>query len=264
MIWGHVKIMGEYLGRLPKGTYMQAALTQIKQDYDLPDVFYMDMWPFGPRFLMLSAPDAAALPTTVSAFPQSRLVTEFFVNNLGPSFIEASNGTLWKELHQILAPGLTPGAVRTYHDFMVDEAVGCHDRLRRIVEAGKAIDFNEEVGKFPAGVIMRVIFGDKEGIEVMRSNYYMVFRDLSDAVGALTRPIDPITKWKFTRQVHKLVKVLETMIEERVRSRFVALQNVKVLPNRNTATNIIDRLIVARVANNEALDDGFMKIVFSK
>jgi cytochrome P450 len=258
--------MGKYLDRLPKHTYLQGAITQIKQDYELPDVFYLDMRPFGPSFLMLSSPDAAAIPTTAAVFPQSPLVTDFFEDNIGPSFIEATNGALWKELHHTLAPGLTPGTVRTYHRYLVDEFAGTFFRLLDgLARAGDVVDFHAEAGKPAFGVVMKIIFGEEDAVAVMQTtDFYSVFRELAEVVMVMWRPGDPVTKWRLRRTVHRLVAVLEAMVEERVRARFRDLKDVKVLPNRNTATNMIDRLIVARVASGDPLDEPFLKVIYGK
>src|SRR5690348_2890236 len=61
--WGHAKLVGEYASKIP-GDYIQATWAQIIYDFKLPEVSYLDMWPFGPEFILCSGPDSAALGTT--------------------------------------------------------------------------------------------------------------------------------------------------------------------------------------------------------
>jgi len=45
--WGHAKLVGEYMSKIT-GDYIQAAWTEIKFDHKVPEVYYLDTWPFGP------------------------------------------------------------------------------------------------------------------------------------------------------------------------------------------------------------------------
>ena len=71
-------------------------------------------------------------------FEQADFVTTFFATDVGATFIEATNGALWKELHQMMAPGLIPGATRTW-------ALNAADRLwLQSVPSMKWFDGREE------------------------------------------------------------------------------------------------------------------------
>ncbi|KAK3356562.1 cytochrome P450 [Lasiosphaeria hispida] len=243
LLWGHLKILGEYMKKMPTDTYMQAALTQMKQDFDLPDIFYLDLWPLGPRFIICSSPGAAAIPTTITPFAQSHLVTQFFAGNIGTSFIEATNGPLWKELHQMLAPGLTPSAVKTYHDIYVEEAQLLHDR------------------KYPFEVVTRIFFGEKLNTQTTGSHIYEAVKQAADMTGILVASNNPITKWLATRKVKRILARVDKDIEIIVRARYSVLQKQKVLPTRTTATSLLDRMLLAQAQSGQPIDHRLMTLI---
>ena len=163
MFWGHLKLMDEYMQKLRPDAYIHAALTQMKLDYDLPDVFYLDLWPLGPRMLICTTPDACAISTTINVFEIPSLVARTFEGNIGSSFIEATNGAVWKHLHQMLAPGLTPSAVNRYSHSIVKQAVVLHHRLRAMAGSSRVVDLHSELGEYPFQVIAVVLFGETLG-----------------------------------------------------------------------------------------------------
>jgi cytochrome P450 len=255
-----LKIVGEYNQKTP-GTYIQAPWTEIKRDFKLPDVFYMDMWPFGPEFIVCSGPDAVAELTTVTAFPQADIVRDFFSSTIGTGFIETTDGPLWKELHQMLAPGLTPGATRTYHDLIIDEAKSLHGRVRRVADSGEVTDMAYQIGQYPFSIIWKIFFGEKPD---PNSGLYEVAKRLNDICGSAGPPLNPITRWQAKRERAACVKRLDTEIKKLMHSRFEKFSSQKTLPTRANATCLIDRMFLDQVKAGLPLDDRLMKLVVDK
>ncbi|KAL2171371.1 hypothetical protein VTG60DRAFT_3013 [Thermothelomyces hinnuleus] len=256
-IWGHMKLIGEY-GKKVTGDYIQAPWTEMKQDFNLPDIFYLDMWPAGPEFIVCSGPEAAAIPTTVNAFAQSDMVTQVFGPTVGRTFIEATNGPLWKELHQMLAPGLTPSAIKTYHHLIVDEAKALYDRLRRLADSDDAVNMSLELGRYPFSIIWQVIFGDRPDAS---SGLYEGAKRLNDISGP-TRPVlNPITIWQEKREKAAIVRRMDKEVERKTRSRFEKLQTQKSLPTRASASCLLDRMLLDQVRAGVPLDDRLMRLV---
>ncbi|KAB5513287.1 cytochrome P450 [Coniochaeta sp. 2T2.1] len=197
LLLGHLKIIGEYMRRMPPGSHVQAAITQIQQDYNLPDIFYLDLWPIGPRFVVCSGADAAA---TVSTFPQSTLVLDVLGPTIGTTFIEVTNGPLWKNLHRVFAPSLTPASVKGYHDGIVDEAAALHARLHARLQDSDVVDLNYELGKFTFGVVCNVV-----GITVKHGAYDWV-RRATRRMGVFLTSNNPITQWVASRDVKRYLK----------------------------------------------------------
>ncbi|KAK0653141.1 cytochrome P450 [Cercophora newfieldiana] len=254
--WGHAKLVGEYASKIT-GDYMHAAWTQMKFDHKLPGVYYLDMWPFGPEFVICTGADAMAFPTTTQVFEQAKVVTDYFARDIGGTFIEATNGPLWKELHQMIAPGLTPSATKTYHDAILDEAKKLHDNVRQFALSGKVSDMTHEIGRYPFSIIWRVMFGEKtpspELYDITKR-----FADLSPAVPEL----NPIAKFLRTRERASIVKRLDAEMDRVTRARFAEMKAMQTLPTRTTATCILDRMLLGHVQDGLDLDSRLMKLIF--
>jgi len=256
--------MGETLAKFPPNMYLQAVLTQLKEEHNLPDIWYLDLWPMGPEFIIVTSPDAAAIPTTVTAFPQCRLVKNHFSTSLGESFIEVTNGKEWKDLHHMLAPGLTPAAVRSYHDIIIEEAVALRNRFRRLATSEKVIDFGLEFGKFPFEVVARVFFGERIGTQHDNPGLYARVRSLADILGRKSGPKDPFTALRIRFQEWKVIRHLWRDILPYIERRFEALHQEKVIPNRTTATNLVDRMLAPHAQNSQPLSNSAITPIVHK
>lgn len=254
MIWGHLKLMGQMMKIFPERPYMQAILTHLKHVHDLPDIFYLDLWPFGPKFVIITNPEASAIPTTIHAYPQATLVKQYFAANVGSTFIEATNDNIWKNLHQTLAPGLTPAAVRSYHDIILDEAVALHDRLQAISDSDEVCQhFGYEFGKFPFEVVGRIFLGKKVGTQGDNVTLYNEMQALAETMSVLAgeQNIFSQLRAKWDERVHtgNLRKVLAGYVE----SRFEELREKKVVPTRTTAASLLDRMLAPHLESSRPL-----------
>ncbi len=255
-------MVGEYTQKT-KSTYIQALWTEMKQDFSLPDIFYMDMWPFGPQFIVCSSPDAAAMVTTVNAFPQADLVRDFFLPTVGTTFIEATNGPLWKEIHQMLAPGLTPTATKTYHDLIVTEAKSLYDRIQRLAVSEEVAEMASQLGIYPFSVIWRIFFGDKPDTSL---GLYEASKRLNDISGATGPSLNPIRKWQKEREQAAIVRRLDKEIKKIILSRFAKVASQKPLPTRANASCLLDRMLLDHIQENAGspLDDRLARLVLEK
>jgi len=263
MIWGHLKVIGEYTAKFPADTAFQSMVTQIKQDFDLPDIWYLDLWPAGPEFVMCSSPEAAMIPTTTIPMIQAPAVIEFFDGNLGDNFIEATNGPVWKDLHHMIAPGLTPAATKAYHKLIVEEAGTFYERLLKFSQKDEPVNMMHEIGKFPFDVVSRVFLGMKLDAQTTDCKLYEDMVRLGDVVGIAYLIRNPIAKWPFTRELNRIVARVETEIAKIARSRFAVLQQ-KDRPTKASATNVLDRMLLSQAEGGQSIDPRLMRYVLDK
>ncbi|KAH7021438.1 cytochrome P450 [Microdochium trichocladiopsis] len=258
MFWGHLKLLGEYTARMPKGGYIQQAITQMKQDYDLPDVFYLDMWPATSGFVCMTGPDATAYPTTTNVWPQAPIVTDFFVETTGTTFIEATNGPLWKELLHRIAPGLTPTTIKAYFPAIVAEACSLRDELARNSGAGApAVRISDAIGRYPFGVIAQVICGEGLGEDVYRDTLRVAeLQTLKQTPGALFLPWN---KWAYKREVAACLGRIDAVLLTKVRARFAELARDKAAATQR----ILDRLLLPSVKQGLPLDSALETLCLS-
>ncbi|CAI6100040.1 unnamed protein product [Clonostachys chloroleuca] len=251
--------MGLYTQKLPPAGYIHFAITQMKQDFDLPDIFYLDLWPLGPCLLLLTSPDAAAIPTTASNFPMPDVVTKSFDGNIGTTFIEATNGPLWKYLMQQLAPGLNPTAVKTFSHSIIDHARALHDCLEQCAEMAQTVDIQLELGKYPFQVLATVFFGERLSEQAYKDTTHMVDLMLTkNSTGAL---LNPVTKWRWKKEMDGCLWRLEGEIEARVNARYAELQEHQGESATTKAPTLLDRMLLPRVQGQLPLDSSHIKLI---
>ena len=231
----------------------------MKLDHDLPDIYYLDLWPLGPRFIVCTAPEACAIPTTANAFDIPALVTKFFIGTIGTSFIEATNGSLWKDLHHLLAPGLTPNAVKGYNESIIDQAAALHARFRDISKSDETVDMRHELGIYPYQVIAMAFFGETLSTELYED--VKMTAEMQLEVNAMN---NPFAKKRLRKELEQIWSRIDVTLGAKVTARFESLQQQKVFPTKATATTLLDRMLMERVASGESLDSGLTDIVLEK
>ncbi|KFA70389.1 hypothetical protein S40285_07806 [Stachybotrys chlorohalonatus IBT 40285] len=258
-LWGHLPMIGAYTQKMPPGGYIQSVVTQLKQDHALPDIFYLDLWPFGPPMMMLTSPDAAAIPTTLNGYGMPGLVTRFFEENVGGTFIEAANGQLWKDLLQQIAPALTPTASKAFHHSIVDDAKELHDRFAQLAESDQPVDMTFELGRFPFHVLGTVFFGERLSKQAYDYSTRMVkLMQIKGIPGSL---VNPLKKLRWRKDMDTCLGGLDNEIEALIHARYAALQEQKSESAKMKATTILDRMLLARLKNGTSLDSTQMQIL---
>ncbi|KAL6904557.1 cytochrome P450 [Trichoderma evansii] len=257
MFWGHLKLVGEYVKNLPQGAFMLPVIAQLQEDYNLPDIFYIDLWPLGPQFTILASPEACAIPTTENTFDQHEAVPEFYHNSgVGTGFIEASNGPLWKHLHQTLTPGLTPSVIRGSHIMIVEQAVALHHRFRNIAKSGEVTDIRHEFGHYPFSVMGQMLLNETLDAQI--------YEDLSAALNlrsAIHSTNNPFVKWRLNKDENRLWKRIGTAFEPKIRARFTALQQQENAPTKKNVTALLDRIMLSDIQGGRALGDDLLRLM---
>lgn len=260
MLWGHLKLFGEYTARMPAGGFIQQPLTQLKHDYGLPDVFYLDMWPVLNGIICLTGPDAAAYPTTANVWAQPDFLPSFYEHITGPTFIELTNGPLWKDLHQRIAPALTPTAVGAYLPAIVAAAVSLRDDLvSHASPAAPSVRLQGVIGRFPFHVLGQVMLGhDGLGEAVYQDAVRLVELQAQAQV-----PFALLLPWRrrtHRRELAACVGRIGAEALKRVRARFAELQS-----NKAAATSrILDRMLLPRVQQGLPLDAALEELCIAK
>ncbi|KXJ87138.1 cytochrome P450 [Microdochium bolleyi] len=257
-VFGHLKLLGEYMSSMPRGGYIQQALTQMKIDYDLPEVFYLDMWPVVDSFICFTSPEAATYPTTANVWAIPPIVTKFFELTTGTSFIEATNGPLWKELLHRLAPALTPTTIKAYFPHIVAQACILRDDLAKHNKPDdEPVRIQDAIGRYPFQVIAHVIFGEPLSEDLYRETMHMLEMQLT--TGVQEEMFWPWKKRAHERKLRACVARIDVELSRKVRVRFAELQQDKSLATQR----IVDRMLMPQIKQGLPLDDALMQLCLS-
>lgn len=267
LFWGHLKLFGLHQAVFPRYTCISPVLAEIKRQHGLGDVFYVDLWPLGPCFLVLASPDAAALASTVQPALQSEVVIAFYGWTTGPGFIDATNGPLWKHLHRVIAPALTGSATRGYLPFVVDEAAALHARLDALSARGDLVDFGDVVGRLPFAVAVRVFLGERLD-DALSERLYDDTKAFVDVVGEVAyRSPTPLHAWWLRRtKLRASRNGIESVIGRVLDRRYAALvqQREQGLLDKEASLPIMDRMMLDAVLSNKSLDQDLRRLILEK
>ena len=70
--WGHLKLMGDIMSELPEASHYQNVVTTIANKYDLPNVFYLDLWPASSPQIIVLDPDVASYVAITNNHPKHK------------------------------------------------------------------------------------------------------------------------------------------------------------------------------------------------
>ncbi|SPO06038.1 uncharacterized protein DNG_08727 [Cephalotrichum gorgonifer] len=265
LFWGHLKVFGIFASKLPKYTCISPIVAEIKHQYGLGDIFYIDLWPLGPCFTVLSSPDAAALATTVQTFPISTVVVDLYRWTTGTNFIDSTNGPLWKKLHRLIAPALTPAATKASLPSIIREAAALHAKFGALADGTAVVqDLAHEIGTFTFSNALRVLFGEPLDTRTT-AELYQDSEGFVDAVGVIAyRSRTPLHAWWHRITVLKPVqrRMRRTIqdIMDRNHANLVQ-QNEKGFLPRETSPPIMDRMLLEAVTNKTGLDPGLTALI---
>jgi cytochrome P450 len=116
--------MGEIMGMLPDNVHYQAAITTIAHKYNLPGVFYIDLWPMSWGQVIVLDPDVAQYMTVTKNHPKHVVEVQSIDPLIGTGNVVTTDGARWKYLHKMLSP-----AFAVQHISKMRPAVGSISRL---------------------------------------------------------------------------------------------------------------------------------------
>ncbi|KAL8343233.1 hypothetical protein RB598_004539 [Gaeumannomyces tritici] len=160
LLWGHLKLFGEISKKFPPNVHPMVVVTYMRRAYDLPEVFYIDMWPAGPPIMACCSPDAAAQVTQVQVLGKHPFNAVVLDPLVGTDSIPVVDGPRWKFLHRMIAPAFKPANARA----LVGTAAGqglvfARDVLAPLAATGDAFSMEAAVSRLVFEVIARSLMG---------------------------------------------------------------------------------------------------------
>jgi cytochrome P450 len=120
-LWGHLRSFGEVLREQPKRAAPQTFAIFLKEKYNLPDTFYVDVWPMGDPILMCFDVDVVNEFVVKQSMPKHVEVDKFLQNFGGPGNLVSSEGALWKKWRSAFNPGFSAQHLMSLVPVMIDE-----------------------------------------------------------------------------------------------------------------------------------------------
>ncbi|OJD13923.1 hypothetical protein AJ78_05686 [Emergomyces pasteurianus Ep9510] len=259
--FGHLLVAGRITQGFPPDAYIHHLLITISREYNFPDLFYLDLWPFADPMVVLCTPELAAQVTTEQAFPKDPSVNYYLSPFLGKSSIISVNGPKWKTLHSTFAPAFAPAYIRTLTDGMVDEVLIYHDNLSQLAKSKKPFSMSAVNVDMTFNVIGRAVFDSpfrsEEGRELVKNFKNGLDYAFDGLLNTRRQLINMVPKWILVWKVNRY-------IERKVIKRFNELRKEEASSVKKSKT-IMD-LVLRQKLNSQsdiAGDADFMEMAVS-
>ncbi|KAF2424212.1 cytochrome P450 monooxygenase-like protein [Tothia fuscella] len=154
---GHLAIAGECQSSFPADSHPQLFISHVRGKYDLPETFYMDWRPFGPKWLHIADPELVSeYVTTGQSMPKSPVSSEYLNKFLGYNSMVTHERERWKSLRSIFNPGFSAGHIMTLTDYIVDASLVFVDILREKARTNEHIELEELTTRLTIDIIGKV------------------------------------------------------------------------------------------------------------
>ncbi|KAF3928180.1 hypothetical protein AA313_de0205753 [Arthrobotrys entomopaga] len=177
-ILGHLKVLGEAAALLPPNTHPQAYLTIIAQKYNLPDIYYLDLWPVTVSQVVLSNPDLMGQVTVTRDLPKHTAGDDFLAPVVGRNSIATSNGAVWKRTHAAMSPAFSWSHIRNLSGLILDETLLFRSTLDKLSATNEVFSFEIVTAKLVFDVIGRMVFNFPLHAQTLGSAYLEDVREM--------------------------------------------------------------------------------------
>ncbi|KAK4450502.1 cytochrome P450 [Podospora aff. communis PSN243] len=246
-LWGHLKVFKDIIGVFPPNTHPQFFYTELAKRYNLPGIWYLDLWPFGPAQVIITSAEASFEVLSKRPYLMHRWVDYWFRIMLGPNVIAAINGPAWKKLHHMMGPSFSPVAVKAQVPVIARHAALFHENLCKVIKTGKPFSMVDITSRATSDIISDMVLGFSLKAQQNGSPLLQDFK----TIFTLTQPYmdtwNPIRKamlwWKIRGAKQRTDAYLHSVLD----ARYQLFRENSAIPSRKSARSVLDRMVIQRI-----------------
>ncbi|KAF7863816.1 hypothetical protein EAF04_006781 [Stromatinia cepivora] len=213
-LFGHLKLIAGIMSQLPSDAHSHILPHQMKLLFpDLGPMFYMDTWPFGPQFLVVTAPDPAYQITQSHSLPKYYALREYLRPMTGGSDLVSMEGSQWKTWRNIFNPGFSGGHLMTLVPEMMKEISIFCDILRNAAVKSDIILMDPLTTRLSLDMIGRVALDTHLDSQVKTNSFVAALLDqnrwlsFGNEVNLIKRyhPFRPMKRWWNNRRMEQYI-----------------------------------------------------------
>ena len=149
--------MGKYRQTKPIRVHPHTFPNFLNEDYKLPPIFYLDLWPVDTSMMVIHDPEIAHEVSAIRPLPKHPLLSEFLTPLGGPENLVTMEGLLWKKWRTIFNPGFSAAHLMTQVPVMVDCALEFAEILDGYAMRNEIFRLEEAATKLTIDIIGKVI-----------------------------------------------------------------------------------------------------------
>ncbi|KPI41389.1 putative sterigmatocystin biosynthesis monooxygenase stcS [Cyphellophora attinorum] len=230
---GNIDVIIKASMLFPDDSHPQIFFNYIKQKYNMPTVFYMDLWPIsGSSMIFCDDPVfSAKYATTGTSLPKARSASDYLDEFLGPDNLVTAEGAHWKSLRGIFNPGFSAAHLMTLVPYMVDSSMTFLDILSQKAQSNELFQLEEYATRLTIDIIGKVVLN--ADFDSQRHDHPLVttFRERTPLMFDATNPIQALKNFEFIRiwKLNQNGKKLDGLVGQEI-DRAIAKRNQSGAP----------------------------------
>lgn len=165
-LFGHISLTASIIRKLPERAAHNYLGDQIRRRYPhLDEAFYLDLWPFAPRMLVIMSPEIMHQYSQDRYLPKHSTVQEFLEPVVGKHNLVSMEGSMWKQWRARFNPGFSALQVMNLIPAIVDEVVVFRDLLRERASKNEMFQLEELALNLSIDLIGRIAMDHKFGCQ---------------------------------------------------------------------------------------------------
>ncbi|KAI9728143.1 MAG: hypothetical protein M1828_004604 [Chrysothrix sp. TS-e1954] len=207
-IWGHLHLFGKLKQLYPSDLHPHWYPQLLKEEHNLGDLFYLDLWPAGDRSIVLCSGETAQQAINTTKHPN--LGT--FLPPLGVSYLSrgyhnlvSMEGKEWKKWRSVFNPGFAAAHLITLVPGIVDDAEVFFEILKDHATRQDIFRLEEAATRLTVDVIGKVTLSNHEFVDALRSSIRWLFEPQNYNIFTRYNPWRPVRHWLNTRIMDRYI-----------------------------------------------------------
>lgn len=149
--------MNEIANEMPADASNMFLAYRAKKYYNLPDVFYLDLWPVSKPQVVVLNPNVAAQATQIKSLDKDDIVGKFMEPLVGNESMVATNGQKWKLTRKLFVPGLLQHNLFQHVPEVIDDVKVLLTKFEKFAETQEVFLMEEWSARVIFNIITRII-----------------------------------------------------------------------------------------------------------
>ena len=223
---GNLDVMAKALALFPEDVHAHVVFNYIHQKYNMPSVWYMDLWPVSTRFLFSNDPVyASRYATTGQSLPKAPIAAEYVDEFLGYNNLVMAEGAHWKTMRTIFNPGFSAAHLITLVPYMIDSSMVFVDLMRKKAETGEIFMLEEAATRLTIDIIGKVTLDTDFNSQIRPHPLVTTFRDRAGLMPnnggplAFFKHFQLMRRWKLWQNTQRLNDLVGREIDKTIAKR---------------------------------------------
>ena len=162
LLFGHLPLTASIIRKLPERAAHNYLGDQIRRRYpELDEAFYLDLWPFAPRMLLIISSEMMHQYSQDRYLPKHSTVQDFLEPIVGKHNLVSMEGSMWRQWRAKFNSGFSAVQVMNLIPAIVDEVVVFRDLLRERASKNELFQLEELGLKLSMDLTGRIVMDHK-------------------------------------------------------------------------------------------------------